>query len=83
MNVARTDDVARLHAAASTPLLSVIRKYIDLSAAYYPLISIAYDLYPYDRDASYRLLRDLERANPLKPEAGILRQRLFAPSETP
>jgi spermidine synthase len=83
MNVARTDDVARLHAAASAPLLSVVRQSTDFSAAYYPLISIAYDLYPHDRDAAYRLLRDLERANPLKPEAGILRQRLFSPSATP
>ena len=83
MNVARTEDVARLHAAASAPLLSVVRQSTDFSAAYYPLISIAYDLYPHDRDAAYRLLQDLERANPLKPEAGILRQRLFSPSATP
>lgn len=39
---------------------------IDFSAAHYPLIWNAYEL-----------LRRLERANPLKPEAGILRQRLY------
>jgi spermidine synthase len=67
-----------LYKAAGGPLLGVVRKSVDFSAAYFPLISIAYDIYPHDRDASYRLLRDLERANPMRPEAGIIRQRLFA-----
>jgi spermidine synthase len=73
----RTKDVARLYDTASQPLLEVVRKSVDFSAAYFPLISIAYDLYPHDRDASHQLLRELERANPMRPEAGILRQRLF------
>jgi spermidine synthase len=73
----RTTDVARLYATASQPLLKVVRQSLDFSAAYFPLISIAYDLYPHDRDASYQLLRELERANPMRPEARILRQRLF------
>ncbi len=73
----RTTDVTRLHAVASQPLLQVVRQSRHFSAAYFPLISIAYALYPYDRDASYQLLHDLERANPMRPEAGQLRQRLF------
>jgi spermidine synthase len=73
----RTTDVTRLYATASQPLLKVVRQSLDFSAAYFPLISIAYELYPHDRDASYQLLRDLERANPMRPEAGRLRQRLF------
>ncbi|XCN73467.1 MAG: hypothetical protein Q3M24_01570 [Candidatus Electrothrix aestuarii] len=39
--------------------------------------SIAYDLYPVDREASQDLLSNLERANPTRPEAFFLRQRLF------
>jgi spermidine synthase len=73
----RAKDVARLYDTAGKPLLEVVRKSVDFSAAYFPLISIAYELYPHDRDASYQLLRDLERANPMRPEAGILRHRLF------
>ncbi|MGD9018448.1 MAG: fused MFS/spermidine synthase [Desulfobacterales bacterium] len=76
--IGRTNDVVQLYKAAGGPLLGVVRKSVDFSAAYFPLISIAYDIYPHDRDASYRLLRDLERANPMRPEAGIIRQRLFA-----
>jgi spermidine synthase len=76
-NMERTTDVNRLHARASGPLLEVVRKSVDFSAAYFPLISIAYELYPHDRDASHQLLRDLERANPIRPEARKLRQQLF------
>lgn len=75
--VERTQDVNQLYANASQPLLDVVRKSMDFSAAYFPLISIAYDIFPHDRDASYKLLRDLERANPMRAEAGILRQKLF------
>jgi spermidine synthase len=78
MAAERTRDVQKLFATVSEPLLEVVKMSIDFSAAYYPLISIAYELYPHDRDAAYELLRRLERANPLKREAGILRQRLYA-----
>jgi spermidine synthase len=83
MSVEHTDHVTRLYEAVSAPLLAIVRESIDFSAAYYPLISIAYEMYPHDRNASHRLLRDLERANPLKPEAGILRQQLFAALASP
>ena len=77
MDIERTRDVVKLYRQAGDPLLDVVRKSVDFSAAYFPLVSIAYDLYPHDREASYRLLLDLERASPLRPEAGILRRRLF------
>jgi spermidine synthase len=78
MEVQRTDNVVQLYKTASEPLLRVVRQSTDFSAAYYPLVSIAYELYPYDRDGSYQLLRKLERANPLRPEAPLLRQKLFS-----
>lgn len=73
----RTKDVIRLYETASKPLLEIVRESYDFSAAYFPLISIAYELFPYDRDASYQLLRDLEKANPMRREASTLRRRLF------
>lgn len=76
-HIDRTRDVTKLHASVSKPLLKVVRKSLDFSAAYFPLLSIAYELYPYDRETSYQLFQDLERANPTRPEASILRQRLF------
>jgi len=78
--IERTSDVTQLYAKVSGPLLEVVRESVDFSAAYFPLISIAYDIYPYDQEASHRLLGKLERANPMRPEARILRQRLFANS---
>lgn len=75
--VNRTSDVRELYERARKPLLAVVRQSVDFSAAYFPLISIAYDLYPHDRDSSYTLLRDLELANPLRREAGALRRKLF------
>jgi spermidine synthase len=77
MDAERTSDVIQLHRTISNPLLEVVKKSVDFSAAYFPLISIAYDIYPYDREASYQLLTDLARANPRRREADILRQRLF------
>ena len=55
----RTKDVARLYDTASKPLLEVVHKSVDFSAAYFPLISIAYELYPHDPDASHQLFSDL------------------------
>jgi spermidine synthase len=75
--VDRTADATRLYRTTSEPLLAVVRRSVDFSAAYFPLISIAYDIYPHDRDASYELLSALERANPMRPEARLLKQRLF------
>jgi spermidine synthase len=62
----------------SAPLLDVVKESADFLPAYFPLISIAYDLYPYDPDASQQLFLDLERANPIRREAPVLLRRLFA-----
>jgi spermidine synthase len=77
INIEKTGNVVQLYEKVSEPLLKVVKKSVDFSAAYYPLLSIAYDIYPYDRKASYQLLTDLSRANPRRPEAAILRKRLF------
>ena len=76
-NIQRTRDVTRLYETTSAPLLNIVRESIDFSAAYFPLISIAYELYPYDREASRQLLQNLEKANPMRREAGVLRRKLF------
>jgi spermidine synthase len=75
--IERTRNVNTLYETASDQLLDIVRKSLDFSAAYFPLISIAYTMYPLDQEKSYKLLRDLERANPLRPEAANLRQQLF------
>jgi len=77
MDIEKTGDVVKLYETASKPLLKVVKKSVDFSAAYFPLLSIAYDIYPYDREASYQLLIDLARANPRRREADILRHRIF------
>uniref|UniRef100_UPI0040576613 spermine/spermidine synthase domain-containing protein n=1 Tax=Candidatus Electrothrix sp. TaxID=2170559 RepID=UPI0040576613 len=78
VDVQRPRNVRQLYEQVSDPLLKVVRKSIDFSAAYYPLLSIAYDLYPEDQEASRHLLSKLERANPTRREAFVLRQRLFS-----
>jgi spermidine synthase len=77
MDVEKTSDVVKLYQTVSKPLLTVVRKSIDFSAAYFPLLSIAYDIYPYDHNISEQLLLDLEKANPIRPEASILHRKLF------
>ncbi|MBM9512415.1 fused MFS/spermidine synthase [Desulfogranum marinum] len=76
--IEKTRDVQKLYESAREPLLAVIRQSLDFSAAYYPLLSIAYEIYPYNRDASYQLLNDLIRVNPMKREAALLQQKIFA-----
>ena len=78
MRTERTNDVMVLYRKTSDPLLQIVRQSADFSAAYFPLISIACNLYPHDREVSCELLRKLEQASPMRPEAGILRQKLFA-----
>jgi spermidine synthase len=76
-DIEQTADVRQLYAAVREPLLEVVRQSLDFSAAYFPLLSIAYEIYPVDREASYRLLSDLMRVNPMRREAYVLRSRLF------
>lgn len=75
--IEQTGDVEQLYATIKDPLLAVIRQSLDFTAAYYPLLTIAYEMYPHDRDASYELLSDLMRANPMRPEASIIRKKIF------
>lgn len=77
VDIERTSDVQKLYETAREPLLAVVRQSLDFSAAYFPLLSIAYELYPLDREASYRLLSELMRANPMRHEAYLLRRKLF------
>ncbi|MCB2183019.1 MAG: hypothetical protein KQH63_13375 [Desulfobulbaceae bacterium] len=72
-----TRDVKKMYENVREPLLAVVRKSTDFSSAYYPLLAIAYELYPVDRASSEQLLKDLERANPMKREAFLLRSKLF------
>jgi spermidine synthase len=74
----KTADVKKLYQLASQPLLDVVRESQDFTAAYFPLLSIAYEMYPIDQDASYQLLSDLVRANPARREASRLRSKLFS-----
>ncbi len=80
--IERTSDPGQLYKAASEPLLEVVRKSIDFTSAYFPLVTIAYDLYPIDRDSSFDLLSKLEKANPMRPEARILKSKLFETAKT-
>jgi spermidine synthase len=73
----QTSDVIKLYETVSASLLEVVRKSRDFSAAYDPLMRIAYELYPHDQHSSYELLLALQRANPTRPEAHILREKLF------
>lgn len=75
--IEQTADVRKLYESARQPLLNVVRRSHDFSAAYFPLLSIAYEMYPLDQTASYQLLTDLVRANPLRREAFYLREKLF------
>jgi len=77
MEIKQTTDVKKLYESARQPLLSVVRESRDFSAAYFPLLSIAYEIYPIDQDACYQLLSDLVRANPMRREAYLLRSKLF------
>lgn len=77
MKTQKTGDVMKLYKTISEPLLSVVRKSSDFSAAYYPLLSIAYNLYPVDREASRSLLMKLEKASPMRHEAGYVRRNIF------
>ncbi|MDY6849957.1 MAG: spermidine synthase [Thermodesulfobacteriota bacterium] len=76
--IEQTGDLRALYEQVREPLLTVVRESVDFSAAYFPLLTIAYEMYPLDRDASYLLLSDLMRANPMRREAYALRERLFA-----
>jgi spermidine synthase len=76
VGVQQTDDVQRLDSELREPLLAVVRASPDFSAAYNPLLSMALRLSRIDPVSADKLLHDLERANPRRPEASQLRRRL-------
>jgi spermidine synthase len=58
------------------PLLSIVRESPDFDAAYGPLIAMARQLHTINPDAAEKLLLELESANPERPEARWVRERL-------
>jgi len=77
VGVEETADVGRLVRELREPLLAVVRASPDFSAAYNPLLVMAYRLHRTDPESARTLLRELEQANPLRTEASQLRRRLF------
>jgi spermidine synthase len=75
VGVEQTDDVLRLDRTLRGPLLDVVRVSPDFSAAYNPLLAMAYRLHRVDPVSADNLLRDLELANPSRAEARQLRLR--------
>ncbi len=69
-------DLRRLVERLRAPLLAVVRTSPDFSAAYNPLLAMAYRLGRIDARAASSLLRDLEAANPTRHDARDLRRRL-------
>lgn len=77
VSVRRSDDPLRLLDAVQGPLLEVIRISPDFTAAYNPLLSLAHRVHPLAPARAWRLLSDLEEANPGRTEARMLRASLF------
>lgn len=75
VGVEQTDDVLRLDRTLRGPLLDVVRVSPDFSAAYNPLLAMAYRLHRVDPMSAESLLRELELANPTRAEVRQLRLR--------
>ena len=75
--IARTNDPRELLKAAAPALLDIVRKSSDFAFAYDPLLILAQRLSLVEPTASRHLLVELEQANPLRPDALRLRERLF------
>ncbi len=58
-------------------LIGIVRLSPDFAPAYEPVLEIARRLAGTERAFAIALLADLAAANPLRPEAGILRERLI------
>jgi spermidine synthase len=63
-------DVHRMLVQVREPLLSVLHLSPDFRPAYDPLLRMATALGRVDADAARRLLSELQRAQPARPEAG-------------
>jgi len=77
IGVQRTDNVKELLQRVREPLMEVVRLNPDFTAAYKPLLAMAYRLSKTDPEAGEQLLLDLEKANPENDEARQLRLLLF------
>ena len=71
-------DPRKLLHTVQQPLLAIVRQCPDFTPAYDTLLILARRLYRGAPSASRELLRDLERANPRRPEAGKLKDALLA-----
>jgi spermidine synthase len=73
VGVKETDDVQQLVAKVKEPLLAIVRQNRDFDAAYNPLLAMAYRLSKTDAKAAEQLLMDMEKVNPYRVDARLLR----------
>lgn len=78
--IEETADVRELERTVRQPLLAILRISPDFSAAYNPLLAIAYRLHRTNPDIAWSLLRDLEDVVPGRDEARKLKGQLFGGS---
>jgi len=75
-----TDDIRELERTVRQPLLAILRISPDFSAAYNPLLAMAYRLRGANPEAAWQLLQNLEDVVPGRDDARTMRERLFAGS---
>lgn len=78
MDVQPVPDPRVMASRLKDPLLDIVRRSPEFRPAYDPLLRIAAALAPLDPDGADALLRDLEQANPGRPEAARQRAALAA-----
>jgi spermidine synthase len=78
VGVPRTGDALQLFNRIGGPLLELVRISPDFDAAYNPLLGMARKLSTQDINATKAILLALADANPQRPEAGRLLERLSA-----
>ena len=78
VGVEKTDEVHEMLQMVREPLLEIVRLSPDFTAAYKPLLAMAYRLSSSDPRAGEELLMTLEKANPANDEARQLRLQLFS-----
>jgi spermidine synthase len=78
MKVQPSSDPQAMLAQVQLPLLSIVRASPDFRPAYDPLLNLARALARADAPSARSLLAELVIANPARPEAALLMQRLDA-----
>jgi spermidine synthase len=73
VGIKENDDVRQLVSQVKEPLLAIVRQSPDFDAAYNPLLAMAYRLSKIHPKEAEQLLVDLERANPYREDAKLLR----------